>query len=181
MAFADALSGISGFSGGGGELVRRIVVETVVYSMPLAFGIALVYLIARGGLWDLDFAINRTVVYAALTTVLFGVYFVLVAVVQAIASETFGIRDNTFALVLATAAAAALFLPLRNGLQRLVDQIFFRRRYDLEQTMAGFDERVRTRERVEEIGDDLVVAVEGAFQPTVTEIWLPASSKGGLA
>jgi hypothetical protein len=177
LMFSDQLSGIAGFRAGG-EFVRRLLVESVLSTMPLAFGIGLIYLMARGGLWDIDFAINRTVVYGILTTVLFAAYFALVALVQAVSSETFGIRDNTLALVLATAAGAALFLPLRAWLQRVVDRIFFRGRYDLEHAIAGFDERVRSRDRIDQTGGDLVAAAEEAFQPLTSELWIPLSTEG---
>lgn len=177
LMFSDQLSGITG-SRAGGELVRRLLVESVISTMPLAFGVGLIYLMARGGLWDIDFAINRTVVYGTLTTVLFAAYFALVALVQAVSSETFGIRDNTLALVVATAAGAALFLPLRAWLQRVVDRVFFRDRYDLEHAIAGFDERVRSRDRIDETGEDLVAAAEEAFQPLTSELWIPVSTEG---
>lgn len=177
VSISDQLSGITG-PRAGGELVRRIVVESVISTLPLAFGIGLIYLMGRGRLWDVDFAINRTVVYGTLTTVLFAAYFVLVALVQAVSSETFGIRDNTLALVVATAAGAGLFLPLRAWLQRVVDRIFFRTRYDLEQAMAGFDDRVRSRDRIDQIAGDLVAVAEEAFQPLTSELWIPVSTDG---
>ena len=105
-------------------------------------------------------------------------YFALVALVQAVSSSTFGIRDNTLALVVATAAGAALFLPLRAWVQRVVDRIFFRGRYDLEHAMAGFDERVRSRDRIDQIGEDLLAAAEEAFQPSTPELWIPVATEG---
>ena len=175
MFFSDELSGVTRSGRAGGQLVQRIIAESVFFSLPLIFGVGLVYLIVKRGLWDLDIAINRTVVYGILTTVLFAGYFVLVAVVQAISSETFGIRDNTLALVVATATGAAAFLPLRARLQRGVDRIFFRKRYDLERTVERLDDQIRSRERIDAIGGDLVAAVDEAFRPSAAELWLPVS------
>ena len=136
------------------------------------------YLIVKRGLWDLDVAINRTVVYGTLTVVLLAGYFVLVAVAQAISSPTFGLRDNTLALVVVTAAGAAVVLPLRERLQRTVDRVFFRKRYDVELTVELFDDRIASRDRIGEIQGDLVVATEDAFAPTTVELWLPLSAEG---
>ncbi len=176
LMFSDQLAALSESQArAGGELVRRILVESLVAALPLIFGLGLVYLIVKRGLWDLDLAINRTVVYFTLTSVLFAAYFALVAMFQAISSESFGIRDNTLALVLATGAAAALFLPLRERLQRVVDRVFFRQRWDLERSLDDFDERLATRSRIDSVGPDLIAAAEGAFQPATIELWLPVS------
>lgn len=155
------------------SLSIRLMLETAIQSLPILYGIGLVSLIARHSMWGFDEAFNRTTVYATLTTMLIGLYFVSVAVLQSITSATLAIRDDTFAVVIATAALAAIFLPLREGLQRTIDRLFFRKRYDLERTVEQFDLRPQSRERLDAIADDLSAAALDAFEPIHASLWIP--------
>ena len=83
----------------------------------------------RYRLWDVDLVINRTLVYAASTGVLVIVFFILFVILRAgVSSLT---TDSTLPLVIATAAAAALFNPVRTRLARVVDKQIYGFRVEL--------------------------------------------------
>jgi hypothetical protein len=141
----------------------------VVIALPIAVGIA----ILRYRLYDIDRLINRTLVYAALTAVLGGVY----AAVVLILGQLFGgIGDQppSWAVAGATLAVAALFQPARRRIQRVVDRRFNRRHYDTAKTIEGFAARLREEVDLDTLSGELLAVVDQTMQPTRTWLWLRA-------
>ena len=81
--------------------------------LPIAIGIA----VMRYGLWDVDIVISRALVYAALSTLVIGLY----AVTVWLAGDRLG--ATTGAPILATTVVALAALPLRSWLQRHVNRL----------------------------------------------------------
>jgi hypothetical protein len=78
----------------------------------------------------------------------------------------------------ATLAAAALFNPLRQRVQRVVDRRFNRAHYDAEATVAGFAGRLRESVGLGSIQHELAAAVDQAFEPPHASVWLaPRASR----
>lgn len=88
--------------------------------IPLAIGIA----ILRYRLWDIDFILNRTLVYSVLSAGIVGLYVLIVGGL----GEFFQIRGNLLLSLLATGVVAALFQPLRERLQRAVNRLMYGQR-----------------------------------------------------
>ena len=173
MANSESLSGSTQFGTGLDSLARRLVFETTVMVLPMLFGAGVVYLIMRHGLWELDLSLNRAFVYSALTAVLVAVYFLVVVLVQAVVTDVADIKGSTIAVVISTGLIAAVALPAREWVQRAIDRVFFRRRYDLERTVESFEARLRDRDRLELVGSELVGAVSDAFEPAQLSLWIP--------
>ncbi|MCA9978382.1 MAG: protein kinase [Anaerolineales bacterium] len=99
-------------------MVSQFAVQITLSFVPFMIGFSML----RYRLWDVDFLINRGLVYGAVTVTV-GL---LVAGQLFILRQLFvvftGKDQATVALVIAAVAAGALFQPLRNALQRLVDQ-----------------------------------------------------------
>jgi len=136
-------------------------------SFPFSFGFAML----RSRLWEIDALINRTLVYGTLTVILTAVYVGLVIGLQALLRGLIS-QDSSVAIVLSTLAIAALFQPLRQGIQRSIDRRFYRRKYDAAKTLAAFSTTLRQEVDLDQLREQLVAVVQETMQPTQVSLWL---------
>src|SRR5829696_7555489 len=136
-------------------------------AIPVSMGIA----ILRYRLYDIDFIINRTLVYGSLTATLVALYFGGIVVLQRGLVALTGER-STLAVVASTLAIAALFSPLRRWMQGFVDRRFYRRKYDAAKTLDAFSAKLRDETNLDALSDDLVGVVRETMQPAHVSLWL---------
>jgi hypothetical protein len=136
--------------------------------------------IFRYRLWEIDRLVNRTLVYGLLTAILGGCYALGVLVI----GQALSPGDNPSGLVVAAATlvAAAVFRPLRGGIQRAVDRRFNRRRYDGATTIDRFAARLRQQVDLHALTAELLTVVDQTMQPTAVSLWLrPSDGHGRVA
>jgi hypothetical protein len=118
----------------GGLQGRMAVLGLCFTTFPLAAGFA----ILRRGLYEIELAINRTLVYVSLTVLLAGAF----AVTTVLVGAALG-RGSAWTVAGATTVVALLFRPLRARTQDAVDRRFNRARYDALQRVGRFLEALR--------------------------------------
>jgi hypothetical protein len=151
------------------ELARLWLTIIGFAAIPLVIVIA----ILRYRLWDNDLIIRRTLVYAVITAVLAFVYFGSIIILQSVFR---GVTDSEspLVIVLSTLLIAALFAPVRTRVQRLIDQRFYRRKYDAARTLAVFGSQARDETNLARLSADLQTTVENTMQPQHVSLWLKA-------
>ena len=132
-------------------------------ALPVGIGVG----ILRYRLYDIDRIISRTLAYALVTGLLVGVYAGLVLLATKVLSV-----HSTVAVAAATLAAAALFHPLRERVQWVVDRRFNRARYDADRTVAAFAARLKDAVDLDSVRDDLAGVVNQALEPAQISVWI---------
>lgn len=128
--------------------------------VPVSIGAAVV----RYRLFDLDRLVSRTVAYSLVVALLAGMYLVLVVAFGGVALAVTG-ESGDLVVALSTLSVAALFNPVRQWVQRLVDRRFNRARYDAARTVEAFGRGVREHVGLEQVVADLRSAAGAAVQP----------------
>jgi hypothetical protein len=149
----------------GGEATAAVL-ALVLCLFPVTVGVA----VLRYRLFEIDRLIARTLVYGLLTVLLGAGYVGLVLATQALFTPLAGGSD--LAIAASTLVVAALFLPLRGRVQRLVDRRFYRRRYDAGRTLEAFGARLREQVDLETLQRDLRRAADETVQPAHASVWL---------
>ena len=153
-----------------GSLVSLIELA-VLYGLGLLIPFSIGLAILRARLWDIDLPINRTLVYGTLTGVLALVYVGCIVAFQALLRGLFH-QTSDVAIVVSTLVIAALFQPLRKGLQQVIDRRFYRRKYDAARTLAAFSATLRHEMDVSQLREGLVAVVQETMQPAHISLWL---------
>ncbi len=162
------LAGVIGSASiGEGPLVAYALTGTAI---PIAIGIA----ILRYRLYDIDRLISRTIGWALVTGILAAVFVGVVLALQALLAGF--TQGETLAVAASTLAAFALFQPLRRRIQVAVDRRFDRARYDGQQTVDAFAERLRDEVELETVTSDLRATAVGSVNPTRAGLWLRRSA-----
>ncbi|MEO6063088.1 MAG: hypothetical protein ABIQ99_14230 [Thermoflexales bacterium] len=158
--------------GSGTALVVAIVVFLSVNGAVSLFPMAIGMAILRYRLWDIDVIVRRTLVYGLLSALLAGIYFGTVALLQTVITAVTGQARNELVTVVSTLAIAGLVLPLRNGLQKIIDRRFYRRKFNAELALARFSAEMRDAVEIDAISTQLMDAVEETMQPERIHVWL---------
>jgi hypothetical protein len=153
----------SEFSGAAGAAFT-----VVLIGLPVSVGIA----VLRYRLYEIDVIVRRTLVYGVATAALAGLYFGIVLALQEVFSSAAGGSD--LAIAVSTLAVAALFRPVRGRVQALVDRRFFRRKYDVQQTIADFNSGLRDQVELDALSAELQRVVGQTMQPAHVSLWLRA-------
>ena len=140
---------------------------SAILPLYLAVGIA----ILRYRLYDIDVIIRKTLQYALLTGILALVFFGSVVLLQSIVESLTG-EQSPIVIVISTLAIAALFNPLRQGVQDFIDRRFFRKKYNAEQTLAKFAAIARDEVDFERLVKAMNTAVTESLRPEDLNLWI---------
>ena len=155
----------------------HIVYTLCLIVMPLTFFIA----IQRYRLYDIDTIIRRTLTYGVVSVILAALYAIVVSGAQFLLQRVGGgwVSASQPTIVVTTLLIAALFLPLRRRIQRLIDQRFYRRHYDAQRTLAGFGAALRSHVDLDQLVSALTGVVDDTMRPEHVSLWLRQREAAG--
>jgi hypothetical protein len=143
--------------------------------LPIATGLS----ILRYRLFDIDVLIRRTLVYGTLTASSAALYFGLVVGLQTLmGSVNIAAASSPVVIVATTLLIAALFNPLRHGIQAAIDLSFYRRKDDAAKTLQAFSATLRSEVELEQVQERLLAVVQETMQPAHVSLWVRAPQQG---
>jgi two-component system, NarL family, sensor kinase len=150
----------------------------VMGMINLAFPAALTIAIVRHSLFDIDTLLNRTLVYGALTALIFLFYVVLVSALGTI----FQTGANLYIALAVTGLVAVLFNPLRDLLQRRVNRLMFGERDDPATVFSHLGKRLESAAAPEAILPALVETISQTLKlPYVAILWFDSDGNEQMA
>ncbi len=103
----------------------------------MALPVTVAFSVMRYRLWDINFVINRTLVYGALTLLLAGVFAAGFFGLQVLLEALFGGERVLAAVAIPAATVMILFNPARTWLRRLIDRRLYGIELDYTRALRG--------------------------------------------
>lgn len=128
-------------------------------------------------LWDIDFLINRTLVYSLLTAFIVSLYVIVVGILGTAIQGS----GNLLVSILATGFVAILVQPLRDGLQRSINRLMYGERDDPVTVLARLGQRLQATIAPDAIPPALVETVAQTLKLPYAAISLGVDSDGEIA
>lgn len=128
-------------------------------------------------LWDIDFLINRSLIYTVLSGALLLFYIACVLLLTQLFRVLTQETQPQIVSIFATLGTAALFSPMRGWVQRGIDSRFYRRKYNANQALDAFSRTVRSEVEVERLRESLLKVIRGTIQPSNVSLWLNKPGK----
>ena len=123
---------------------QPLIPHPLIMILPAAIPYIYAIAILRYRLFDIEFIINRTLVYGTLALVLGGLYLGLARLLAWMIQSTLRWQDETVVVFLATLVVVLAFTPLRRRVQRFVDRAFYREKVDMQRIVAEIGGRLPT-------------------------------------
>lgn len=142
---------------------ENLVIAVSLTMIPISIGVA----ILRYRLYEIDRIISRTVSYGAVVALIAAVFFGSVTLLGSLLPD-----DSPLSVAASTLSVAALFNPLRRRVQRFVDKLFNRSRYDAGRTIDAFSARLRSEVDLDQLARDLQGVAAETMQPASLALWL---------
>lgn len=129
--------------------------EGIVYFLMLAVPISFAISIVKYHLMDIDFIINRGIVYSILTACIFFSYLAIVVAVTGLFKEI----DITLVSGFTAVFVAFLFNPIKNYVKSFVDKRFFRIQYNYREAVKKFYSGLKEINDISSLANELVIGV----------------------
>lgn len=134
----------------------------------MALPVAITAAIMRYRLYEIERLISRTVGYALVVGLL-----VLIYVIGAVWLPTQIVGGQSPIFVAgSTLAVAALFNPIRRRVIHWVERRFHRSRYDAEQVLAEFGDRLKDQINMDQITNDFIAVIRHTMRPSAAGVWI---------
>ncbi|MBE7467710.1 MAG: serine/threonine protein kinase [Anaerolineales bacterium] len=114
------------------QILGWLIYTSLYYVACLMVAVSIAFSVLRYRLWDIDFFINRSLVYGALTAVLLVFFGLSLFVISQLFQDFAG--GAVLAVAISAAGFGAIFHPTRRRFQRFVDQRFYHIQIDYQKT-----------------------------------------------
>jgi sigma-B regulation protein RsbU (phosphoserine phosphatase) len=135
--------------------------------LPASYGYAMV----RHRIFGIEIIVKKSVVYFLLTAFLAAVYFgILLAIRHLLAGVAGG--ASVFVSVVSILVVAALFSGSRARIERIVDGLLFRERYELRERLRTFDANLASVAEPEALLGAMMESMAGPFRTEEAALYL---------
>lgn len=110
--------------------IREELILLFVCSVPITFAVAII----KYHIFDIDYILNRSIVYLIVISFLTLIYIALLSIIVSNVSS----ERTTLFSVISAVLIAILFQPIKNKVQLYVDKKFFRVNYDFKKALNLF-------------------------------------------
>jgi signal transduction histidine kinase len=142
-----------------------IPVNTAAFT-AFAFPLSLGYAVIKRDLFEIDVVLRRAATYVLVVLAVAFFYFTLFIATGHLLPTVFAaVASSPAALAALNVTLLFLLVPLRDRLQTLVDQLFFRQPYSSEHALAELSRRLANARSLEDVAREAQASWEGTFHP----------------
>jgi len=127
------------------------------------------YVILRYKLLDINIVIRKSAVYFALTAVIASGYLFMIFILERLLR---GVVSISLVAILMAIGIALIFQPLRDFLQRWIDRLFFREKFDYYQILREFTQKMVTILDLDNLANSTVNTISETMQTDKVAILL---------
>jgi signal transduction histidine kinase len=149
-------------------LIPEEIIYLAMMLAPLSFAVAIV----KYKIFDIEIVINRSLVYGLLTGFIAGLYLLLVGLSGRFL-QNLSTTANNFIAIVCTLAAAIVFNPARQKIQKIVDLTFYRVKYNYRLAIKAFSQLMVAAKSQSETLDLLMTHIEASVPVEKIAILLP--------
>ena len=147
------------------DTIWAILVVVLLVGIPIATALA----IFRYRLYDVDVVISKTIVYTGLALFITAAYIAIVVGVGALLGSG---RSDTTLQIVATAAVAVAFQPVRQQIQHIANRLVYGKRATPYEVMASFGHRMAEVPSVDDVLPDTAETAARGVGATAARVTL---------
>jgi signal transduction histidine kinase len=171
ITLAMALSMGEGFERSvGPQIAFGVIFSLIALGVPIAIGVA----ILKYRLYDLDLVIKKTVVYAILAVVVFGMG---TAGAWAVTGFVFWFSDSAYTFLFAGIGLGFALWPLRRLATRIADRLVYGRRATPYQVLTEFSGRLAESYAADDVLERMAQVLAAAVGAEAATVWLGAGDR----
>ncbi|MBW6473511.1 MAG: hypothetical protein K0B14_10330 [Anaerolineaceae bacterium] len=140
--------------------------------IPAIYPLSIGYAILRYHLLDIRVVVRKGLIYSLLTASL-TVAFVLLALMSASLYRELTGGESILSMVLPALLVAFIFQPARHKIQLFVDRAFFRKEYEIRQTLTKFSQNLITLRTRSEVVKLVRQTIMDTLKAGDVKIWMP--------
>ena len=118
-----------------------LIPDVVGYFALLLVPVSLAFSIIRYQTFEIEIVVNRSIVYAIITILVVAFYLLSIWLIGFLFQNT-KVGANHTLILLSMLIAAALFAPIKNKVQNLVDRLFYRVKYNYRTILRHFEDEL---------------------------------------